>query len=209
MSHQPRASPWVAGRVTNALKGQKPWTEALPPTHSFAPTGRGCAPSIPMAMPWAISLLAFQAAYRVHADNHYYKYSWDKLFILFTFVSIKGHFRYNAFSPIPQQNAKVPGDGLKRSWEAQKVRAVRTRSPPGANWEFARAELGVRAGRTFWHVGDVKRCLRLHSRDATCRVRDVDATCRVRDVDATCRVPTTAVPLAPLAKLTGLSYRAP
>ncbi len=30
-------------RVIVALKGQKLWTEATPPTYSFALTGRGCA----------------------------------------------------------------------------------------------------------------------------------------------------------------------
>ena len=31
--------------------------------------------SIPRALPWAVSLLAFQAAYRVHADNHIHQYA--------------------------------------------------------------------------------------------------------------------------------------
>ena len=39
----PGQRPGYGDRVIVALKGQKPWTEATPPIHSFAPTGRGCA----------------------------------------------------------------------------------------------------------------------------------------------------------------------
>ena len=42
-AHSPGQRPGYGERVIVALKGQKPWTEAMPPTHSFALTGRGCA----------------------------------------------------------------------------------------------------------------------------------------------------------------------
>ena len=39
---------------------------------SFALTGRGLhTPTLPKAMSWPVSLLAFQAVYQVHADNHF------------------------------------------------------------------------------------------------------------------------------------------
>ncbi len=43
-AHSPGQRPGYRGRATVALKGQKPWTEASPPTNSFALSGRGCAP---------------------------------------------------------------------------------------------------------------------------------------------------------------------
>ena len=36
----PGQRPGYEDGVIIALKGQKPWTEAMPPTDSFAPTGR-------------------------------------------------------------------------------------------------------------------------------------------------------------------------
>ena len=37
----PGQRPGYDDRIIDALKGQKLWTEATPPTHSFALTGRG------------------------------------------------------------------------------------------------------------------------------------------------------------------------
>ena len=41
--NSPGQRPGYGDRVIVALKGQKPWTEAMPPTYSFAPMGRSCA----------------------------------------------------------------------------------------------------------------------------------------------------------------------
>ena len=45
--------------------------KALLSDKAFALSGAYVVCSIPRALPWAVSSLAFQAAYRVHADNHF------------------------------------------------------------------------------------------------------------------------------------------
>ena len=63
----PGQRPGYDDRVIVALKGQKPWTEAMPPTHSFAPTGRGlCTHAYPGRCPGLTVLCPFGAWSSTH-----------------------------------------------------------------------------------------------------------------------------------------------
>ena len=73
----PGHRPGYDERAIVALKGQKPWTEAMPPTHSFAPTGRGCALMPTQGDALGYVLIAPSGCGRAHKNvpfffNHHY-----------------------------------------------------------------------------------------------------------------------------------------